>query len=741
MIVDEDEILKTYFEERKIDSKNDRIFLTEAFHGCVRHRKIVEIATLGFLFKFGGQYLRAEYNLFAILTYLALYRLNDLTFSNFRNFIICHDPVKMARLIAFLFDPANLLGDDRPEADGERKSDNGDTSIQLEDSLVSKWSKVVGMEYVQEQLVDPILAHLADAGELLAELCEKCEKGMQPEKSGKAPTEPEPFLLTVPTPRRLPASSAIISRTPKARPVPKSIYTGTGEKERLEKLKQENREKMQELYAKAQNEQFAVLSRKTISKTQKHQSTAVSTPAETPTLRIHRPVPATIHTAVPVKLTTAAILREESLMKKQRKEEEKSLAGLELGLSGRAEFEEWKEEQRLKEEEERKTEMERRRLEIQLIHEEAFEAKQDVLKENRQTASTLQTELNALKSLSTHLSHLHHLQNRALVTSIQSLQPAIHLARSQIISSNHSKAQILTSEKEEMRAKAQKEAQEELERKMELIAQIRLLERSVPKVGEVVKMVDLTETSGVGLLGEMSVVELQERLILAKNRERDWESAKRAEIIEQKQAKVDEIAKKLQDIEREREDRRRARKGRASVDADMEGYEVGSLGSLSPTPSSASVGRSEKLKSSLNRDPVVKELQAKLEVKKAARLAQQKAPPSLPTRTRTRLTNPSRPISSLFSSSTPSIPSPTSTLSHPSSPSYADLDAAENAYRLRRQDLRAQQERLLEEIARDQKDTGSDGDAESNDLDDVEVREREAAYGRSEERKGGMVRV
>ena len=49
---------------------------------------------------------------------------------------------------------------------------------------------------------------------------------------------------------------------------------------------------------------------------------------------------------------------------------------------------------------------------------------------------------------------------------------------------------------QELREKAQKEAQLELAKKMELIQHIRSLEKSIPPIGTIIKNVDLTETSG-----------------------------------------------------------------------------------------------------------------------------------------------------------------------------------------------------------------------------------------------------
>ncbi|KAJ3399346.1 hypothetical protein HDV05_001851, partial [Chytridiales sp. JEL 0842] len=130
---------------------------------------------------------------------------------------------------------------------------------------------------------------------------------------------------------------------------------------------------------------------------------------------------------------------------------------------------------------------------------------------------------------------------------------------------------------------------------------IRLLEKSIPPVGSVVKNLDLTETSGLGLLGEMSVAELQERLWLAKTHVHQLESEKREEILKTKRARLDAIALKIQEIEREREERKVKRS----------------------TPALAS--SSDFLGGKVVESKELKELQEKIAAKKAARLATQKS--------------------------------------------------------------------------------------------------------------------
>jgi hypothetical protein len=86
-----------------------------------------------------------------------------------------------------------------------------------------------------------------------------------------------------------------------------------------------------------------------------------------------------------------------------------------------------------------------------------------------------------------------------------------------------------------MKRLACSQAEEEMRRKIDLIQQIRALE-SVPIVRH--KFVDPTETSGHGLLAEMSIAELHERLALAKLAYQEEEETRRKEIAANKEVRV-----------------------------------------------------------------------------------------------------------------------------------------------------------------------------------------------------------
>lgn len=90
----------------------------------------------------------------------------------------------------------------------------------------------------------------------------------------------------------------------------------------------------------------------------------------------------------------------------------------------------------------------------------------------------------------------------------------------------------MAGESRALMARALEEAEEEMRCKAELIQQIRAMER-VPVARS--KLVDLTQTGGRGLLVEMSVAELRERLSLLRVAEAEEEERKRKEIAATKQ--------------------------------------------------------------------------------------------------------------------------------------------------------------------------------------------------------------
>ncbi|KAI8615752.1 hypothetical protein BC830DRAFT_1121081 [Chytriomyces sp. MP71] len=589
IIVDEKELLEEYWKENKIDAEPDRIFLEETVLGCVRHEKLIALTLKLFFKKTGGRYLKSEYNLFAVLSYLCLYRLDaDLPFASLSKFFKQYNATKMARFLAFLFDSAHLVEDG---------------------ILIKAWSTLLDRDYIKSKILIPLAKNSTAAKALIEELLVKSEKGMVPKKSSKPNTEAVPFVLTVSSPKKaqeLPKLPPPI----KARAIPKSVYTGTGELEALKAIKAENRRRVEEEQHKAQLSQFQITKRPPNLKKPCPQL-AHEPPHATAMGPKAKPVPSHLFEPVPVKMTVATILREDALVRKHKEDEERMLAEAELTLRDASEFQTWKEDAKIKADEERKLVLEKLRLKVQLLHEDSFLARQEKVQENKDIVKEVKGEKGALKTLNEIARKELDIENKKKIEDVHEIMEGVVKAKERVIVDKQKKAADIVNETQMLMEKAQREAEEELARKIELIQQIRLLEKAIPPVGAIVKTLDLTETSNLGLLGEMSIIELHERLAHIKVREAEHADERRREIIHEKQVHLAQITEKLEDIDRERQERRRKR---------LESQ----TGASSRSPSSISVDGESSIRTlersvSFNNDPAIRELQEKLEAKRALR--------------------------------------------------------------------------------------------------------------------------
>ncbi|TPX50245.1 hypothetical protein CcCBS67573_g10102 [Chytriomyces confervae] len=306
------------------------------------------------------------------------------------------------------------------------------------------------------------------------------------------------------------------------------------------------------------------------------------------------------------------------------------LAESELTLRDTNEFEMWQEDIKAKETEERQIELEKLRLKVQLVHEDSFLARQEKQQENKGIVIEMKQEKQVFRHLSEQARKELDFENKRKIEDVHEIMESVVRAKEKVVLLKQKKAADVVNETQFLMEKAQREAAEELSRKMELIQQIRLLEKAIPPVGGYVKALDLTETSNLGLLGEMSIIEassflfqlafqskprfcqLHERLAHMRVRESELAQERRQDIIKEKETRLAQVSEKLEDIDRERQERRRKR-----LEASY-----GAVGS-SRTSSSASICEEHLSIHSLERknvDPALREMQEKLLAKKALRM-------------------------------------------------------------------------------------------------------------------------
>ena len=93
----------------------DAAFIRQAVYGTVRYAPLLASFKAAFYHHCGGTALRADAPLYALLTYLAVLRIEDLGTEQFERVLRAHDAQKMHVWANFLFDEAHLRHELREE--------------------------------------------------------------------------------------------------------------------------------------------------------------------------------------------------------------------------------------------------------------------------------------------------------------------------------------------------------------------------------------------------------------------------------------------------------------------------------------------------------------------------------------------------------------------------------------------------------------------------------------------------
>ena len=246
-----------------------------------------------------------------------------------------------------------------------------------------------------------------------------------------------------------------------------------------------------------------------------------------------------------VKYNQTAILREDYLIEKKRKEEEEALKKILIEKKDNNEYEKWVSEMKLKDDIIKMQEIQKRKIELDL---------------NREVATsyiTRRTRINQLKALEHKKQELINsqireeqkkkemLEKRELVKEIDKERENIIKTKQQIAENNKELYKKRKNDYTILDLMKNEEKKIEQERRDDLIRQIRELERIPIKR---TTGFDPTETPGYGLLEEMSLVELKERLEIQKKMRLDEINAKREENILIMKEKNNDLIEKAQRI-------------------------------------------------------------------------------------------------------------------------------------------------------------------------------------------------
>ncbi|XP_059060166.1 cilia- and flagella-associated protein 99-like [Achroia grisella] len=219
----------------------------------------------------------------------------------------------------------------------------------------------------------------------------------------------------------------------------------------------------------------------------------------------------------PVKETVATLKKMNKQIQLAEEEEIEWLQTLMNTCRNTVKIEELEEHDRQERERLRLLDIERKHLLGQISYEEALIAKNKLRDENKKKYAKFLKEKQMWNEEIEKWKKLEITKNRKQVEKLSMIELNLLQAKNCVLAKKKETANQLKKESEAMLSKAMKEKQEELEQKVNMIKQIKIL-AMIARKAKVPRMIDLTETSGLGLLCEMSLAELQERLSVFKIR-------------------------------------------------------------------------------------------------------------------------------------------------------------------------------------------------------------------------------
>lgn len=403
--------------------------------------------------------------------------------------------------------------------------------------MKDEWNKLYDTSFVEQHFISPLKKHLPELMNLVDSLKDKLDnKNQLKEPKNIHKTNIKPFNLTEVKPRKIPLPQPI-PKMSKHKEVPNSTFKKPEEFDNLRKISYENKRYAEKRLMDATRSQFACANITPSEKTLQKRENILNEREKELKFNISKahPLPNNSGKQKPVvRLNAAAILREGERFRKVQEEEWEKLVKLESGYGDSDQFDNWQSKVKEQDELEAKLEAERRRMSGKIAYEEAIIAKKEQIEQRKIEVLQMKKEANKLM----HIYMLKKLEmedsQRNKVKNVQDSHQNAQEAKKRVREYKAGIVKQVAEERKELMERALKEAEEEMMKKMELIREIRALE-AVPKQRE--KLVDLTSTPGHGLLAEMSVAELRERLTWLRVEQKEKEEEKRDQILAAKQAK------------------------------------------------------------------------------------------------------------------------------------------------------------------------------------------------------------
>lgn len=380
--------------------------------------------------------------------------------------------------------------------------------------------KLFDNNYVLEQIMYPLLNKL-DLIHAVLERNEDEESNKIIRRNVTIPEEFNCFRTTYKRPPAPPVNTPEKSKRTRTKLPKSNEFVDLTFPRKLEEQFEKNRERAQELLKEAQK----VPSRLVEPKREKSLP-----PVETKVFKASK-VPPKKQVEIKGNLTTT--LREASRLVKDQEKEIKKIDEIIKGGSNLAALEKMEMEMRQEEQQKQIEDIERKHLQCLITHEEAILAKGRLLKQNKESIRQFKEAKMELQRKLEQWKKEEQEKIKSFVEKIQKIKEVVKESEKKLHEDRHEQVRIQQYETKERLKKVYDEQKEELARKVKLIEELRTLHQI--RLNMNVKQFDPTECPNFGLLCQMSIAELQERLALVKIEMKEELEEKRKRILKRKE--------------------------------------------------------------------------------------------------------------------------------------------------------------------------------------------------------------
>jgi len=481
--------------------------------------------------------------MYMIMLCLALFRIDDLGLSTFSKFAMAQEPTKMTNFLTYLFDTS-------------------ETSPVM-CTVKQEWCKHYDVRYVEETMIAKIKHYTPGMMELCDKLVTMAQGIVAKKEEKKAAagiTKLEKKKLTIPVgpnitkprPRRVPEPMKI---TNDVKVGAEPTYLDMTSLEEIEATKfehlEETREATRKKYEVAKEQPFRFHKSLRDNMDDVRREVEEKRNSELKFDMSHRkPLPDFKRFNATIKMNAAAILREDSLFKKKQAEEAKLIQNYEEELRDSTEFYRWRSEMEEHDHIMKMEQVKSKRMQAEASSQNAREAKERQLEDNKAVADLIKEEgelISAQRQLEVEATVMVNKQLAKEIREVEEKAPrkaeaAVFRERQQVRKTQ--KAQLA-----EAWEKKLVEDEVEQARKKDKIMQLRTHIVHKPEV----KVFDPTTSARLGLLDEMSLVEMEERLEINKEREKAEEIEKRRTIVAERTLKQAQLSQRIDNIKRIRE--------------------------------------------------------------------------------------------------------------------------------------------------------------------------------------------